>query len=152
MPKKHTVRLTAEERTALVQLTTTGKVAARTLTRAHILLKADAAQEGGSWSNEAIAVALNVGTATVERVRHRFAESGWQAALYPKPRPKRAPTKMDGAAEAHLIALTCSAPPDGQKRWTLRLLANGMVEAGYLNSLSHEAVRQTLKKMNSSPG
>lgn len=152
MPKKHSVRLTAQERAALLQLTTTGKIAARTLTRAHILLKADAAQQGGCWPNEAIALALHVGQATVERVRRRFAQSGWQAAVFPKPRPKREPVKMDGVQEAHLVALTCSAPPDGLKRWTLRLLANGMIEAGYLDSLSHETVRQTLKKMNSSPG
>jgi hypothetical protein len=152
MSKQHTVRLTAEERTSLVQLTTTGKTAARTLTRAHVLLKADAAQEGGSWPNEAIAQALHIGTATVERVRRRFAEGGWQAAVFPRPRPPRAPVKMDGDLEAHLIAMTCSVPPDGQKRWTLRLLANGCVEAGYVERLSHETVRQTLKKTNSSPG
>lgn len=152
MPKKHLVKLTPEEREQLIQLTTTGQAAARTLTRARILLKADAAQEGGSWPDEAIGHAFDIGRSTVERVRERFAQSGWQAAVFPKPRPKREPIKMDGVQEAHLVALTCSAPPAGQKRWTLRLLATGMVEAGYVESLSHEAVRQTLQKTNSSRG
>jgi hypothetical protein len=74
------------------------------------------------------------------------------AALYRKPQPKRFPSKLTGEVEAHLIAMTCSTPPEGHKRWTLRLLANGMVEQGYVDSLSHEAVRKTLKKTNSSLG
>lgn len=152
MPKQHHVTLSPEQREELLDLIGSGSAHARTLSHARILLHADRAQPGGAWCDQEIADALHVGTATVERVRKKFAQDGLEAALYRKPQPKRGPDKMDGVAEAHLIALTCSAPPDGHDRWTLRLLAQGMVEAGYVDSLSHETVRQTLKKTNSSRG
>jgi len=115
-------------------------------------LHADGNQPGGAWFDEDIALALHLGLATVERTRKRFCQGGLNAALYRKPLPKRAPEKMTGEMEAHLVALTCSAPPDGRDHWTLRLLADGMVEAGHFDSLSYETVRRTLKKMNSSRG
>ena len=152
MPKYHHVALAPGQREELLSLIQSGTASARALTHARILLHADTNQEEGGWFDQDIVEALLVGTATVERVRKRFAQEGMQAALYRKPQPKRPPIKMTGETEAHLIALTCSAPPDGHKRWTLRLLANGMVEGGYVDALSHEAVRQTLKKTNSSPG
>jgi transposase len=152
MPKYHHVTLSPTQRQQLLSLISSGMESARTLSHARILLHADDAQPDGAWLDQEIAQALHVGLATVERVRRKFAGGGLEAALYRTPPPKRPPEKMDGDAEAHLVALTCSAPPGGQKRWTLRLLAQKMVEMGYVDSLSHESVRQTLKKTNSSPG
>ena len=158
MVKKYRVTLTAEERTALQQLLERGSlkkglVAARTLTHARILLKADASDEGPAWSDAAICTALDVGSATVYRVRQRFVEEGLEAAL--RRRPQRRPSrecKLDGYQEAHLLTLACSPAPPGQARWTLRLLADQMVQLAYVESLSHETVRQVLKKASSSPG
>jgi transposase len=142
MPKKrYHVNLTDEEREALVGLTRKGKVSARKLTRARILLKAD---EG--WKDEQIVAALNCSDSTVERTRKRFVEGGLPKALNEDPRPG-AQRKLDGRGEAHLIALTCSEPPDEHDHWALRVLAGKLVELGVVDSLSHEAVRQTLKKI-----
>src|SRR3712207_3912175 len=151
MPKKYRVTLTGEEREELERLLSRGKADVRCLKHAQILLKADEADGGSGWSDERIAEAFKAGVATVERVRQRFVEEGLQAAL----RTYRTGTriyerKRDGAQEAHLIALACSAPPNGRARWTLRLLAQRMVEPAYVDTLSYETVRQTLKKMRSS--
>lgn len=151
-PLEHRVELEPLEREHLLNLIATGKAAARTLMHARVLLKADHRQEGGPWPDDQIAHALEIGSATVARLRKRFAQQGLDATLRCIQPVLRSPRKMDGDAEAHLIALTCGAPPEGHKRWTLRLLANGMVEAGYVDALSHEAVRKTLKKTNLSLG
>ena len=147
MPKKYRVTLTAEEREELESLLARGKADVRCLKHAQILLKADEADDGPGWSDERIAEAFTAGVATIERLRQRFVEEGLQAAL----RTYRTGTriyerKLDGAQEAHLIALACSPPPEGQARWTLRLLAQRMVELAYVDTLSYETVRQTLKK------
>jgi transposase len=147
MPKKYRVTLTAEEREELETLLARGKADVRCLKHAQILLKADEADDGPGWSDERIAEAFNAGVATVERLRQRFIEEGLQAAL----RTYRTGTrtyerKLDGAQEAHLIALACSPAPEGQARWTLRLLAQRMVELAHVDTLSYETVRQTLKK------
>src|SRR3954466_9302240 len=114
---------------------------------AQILLKADEAEGGPGWPDARIAEAFAAGITTVERVRRRFVEEGFASALSPYRGGKRIyERKLDGAQEAHLIALACSAPPDGQARWTLRLLAQHMVELAYVDMLSYETVRQTLKK------
>ena len=142
MPKKlYHVNLTPEEREELVGLTRKGKVSARELTRARILLKAD---EG--WKDEQIIAALNCSDSTVERTRKRIVEGGLTKALNEDPRPG-AKRKLDGRGEAHLIALTCSEPPDEHDHWALRVLAGRLVELGVVESISHEAVRQTLKKI-----
>jgi len=149
MPKKkYIVKLTPDEREELETLISSGKSSARKLTRARILLKAD---EG--WIDKAISEALDVGTATVERVRKRFVETGLEAINRRKPR-RQYERKIDGNAEAYLIALACSAPPKGRKRWTLRLLADKLVtlEEVDIESVSHETVRQVLKKTNLSLG
>lgn len=151
MPKKYRVTLTGEERAELERLLSRGKADVRCLKHAQILLKADEAEGGPGWSDERIAEALDAGIATIERLRQRFIEEGLQAAL----RTYRTGTrtyarKLDGAQEAHLIALACSAPPEGHARWTLRLLATRMVELAYVDALSYETVRQTLKKTRSS--
>lgn len=152
MPKKYVVTLTGEEREQLHALVTKGRAAARTLTHARILLKADQSLDGPSWPDEQIREAFEVGLCTVMRVRERFVEQGFEAALRPRqPSPPR-PRKLDGHAEAQLVLLACSAAPAGQARWTLRLLADRMVELAFVEELSHETVRRTLKKMKSNRG
>ena len=147
MPKKYRVTLTGEEREELERLLLRGKADVRCLKHAQILLKADQADGGPGWSDKRIAEAFHAGVATLERLRQRFVEEGLQAAL----RPYRTGTrlyerKLDGAQKAQLIALACQAPPEGRARWTLRLLAQHMVELAYVDTLSYETVRQTLKK------
>lgn len=152
MPKKYPVRLAPEEREQLEKLIASGKAASRTLTHARILLKADESEHGPAWKNAAIAEALEVSTLTVSRVRKRFVETGLAAALHRKEQAHRKARRLDGAQEAHLLALVCSAPPEGRERWPLRLLAEKMVELGHVEDLSYETVRRVLKKGNSSPG
>src|SRR5919107_4448173 len=147
MAKKYRVTLTADERDALERLLARGKANVRKIKHAQILLKADEAEGGPGWPDERMAEAFDAGITTVERVRRRFVEEGLASALSPYRGGKRVyERKLDGAQEAHLIALACSAPPDGQARWTLRLLAQRMVELAYVDTLSYETVRQTLKK------
>src|SRR3954451_19154893 len=151
MHKKYRVTHTLAEREELERLLARGKADVRKIKHAQILLKADEAEGGPGWPDARIAEAFAAGITTVERVRRRFVEEGLASALSPYRAGKRIyERKLDGAQEAHLIALACSAPPDGQARWTLRLLAQHMVELAYVDTLSHETVRQTLKKMRSS--
>jgi transposase len=151
--KRYRVTLDAQERQGLSDLIAAGRSAARKLTHARILLKADAAEGGHAWPDGRIAEALEVSTATVERVRQRFVEQGLEAALDRKPREQPArEIKLDGRAEARLIALACSAPPDGRAVWTMQLLADKLVELEVVDSISDETVRTTLKKMRSSRG
>ena len=149
--KKFKVTLTADERQALHALIATGKAAASKLTHARILLKADASDDGLHWPDWRIADALEVGIDTVERVRRRFIEQGFDAALDRKKRltPPR-PVKMDGRVEARLIALACSPPPEGRARWTMQLLADKLVELEVVESISDETVRVALKKTSCS--
>lgn len=151
MRKVYQVLLTADERVALHTLITHGVAAARVLTRARILLKADAAPDGPAWTDSQIAAALDGSRPTVARVRQRFGTERIAAVQRHLPPPRPAP-KVDGEQEAHLIALTCSAPPRGRERWNLRLLAERYVVLGYGESISHEWVRQILKKTVSSHG
>lgn len=146
MSKLYVVDLTDEERTGLRDLVRKGRLSARKLTRAHILLRAD---EG--VVDTAIAEALHVHVATVERTRRRFVEGGVEWALSERPRPGKA-RKLDVKQEAHLIALACSKPPEGRNRWTLRLLADRLVKLEIIESISYETVRRTLKGGASSPG
>ena len=147
--KKYIVTLTAEERQALGDLIAAGKAAAQKLAHSRILLKADAADGGPAWPDHRIAEAIEVSAATIERVRQRFVEQGLEAALVRKPqgRPSRLPS-LDGRAEARLIALACSKPPDGRKSWTMRLLADKLVELEVVPSISDETVRRSLEKAN----
>ena len=150
--KKYVVTLELEERELLQQLIRKGKAAARKLTRARILLKADSSEGQPGWTDEQIAQALDIHCSTVANVRRRLVEQGWEAALNRRPPTRQYERKLDGDAEAHLIALVCGEPPQGHERWTLRLLADRMVELGYVDAVSHETVRQTLKKTRSSRG
>jgi transposase len=150
MYKKYVVRLTEEERGQLQTLVRRGRAHTRKLLYARILLKADA-DGPHRWTDERIAQALEVSTATVARERRRYCEDGLEVALMPKKpgRPRR--RVLDGRAEAHLIALSCSDPPQGRERWSMRLLADRMVELGHVDTVSHETIRRTLKKTASSP-
>lgn len=145
MNKKYIVRLSDEERRQLTELTSKGRAAAYKIRHAHILLKADA--EGPAWTDAKIAESFSVSVNTVLGVRQRLVEQGLEAALNRKQqeRPSRTPL-LDGAAEARLIALRCSEPPAGHARWTLRLLADQAVALEIVEAISHETVRQALKK------
>ncbi len=147
MNKKYVVRLTSEERQTLQRLVSVGKAAARKILHARILLQADQGPAGPGWTDAQIAEALTVHYRTIAGVRHRLVEQGLEAALNRKKQaqPSR-PRKLDGKAEARLIALRCGAPPQGRRRWTLHLLADRLVELKVVDSLSYETVRRTLKK------
>ena len=151
MKKKYIVTLTQEEQQMLRQMVSRGKTAARKLMHARILLKADSS-DGVGWDDAAIAEGLEVGRATVERVRKEFVEDGLVVALERKKPRRQYQRKLDGDGEAHLIALACSQSPQGTSRWTLRLLATRMVALEYVDDISHETVRQVLKKTNLSLG
>ena len=137
MYKKYVVRLTGEQRGRLETLVRRGRAHTRKLLYARILLKADA-QGPDRWTDERIADALEVSTATVARERRRFCEDGLEVALMPKKPGRPSRRVLDGRAEAHLIALSCSDPPEGRERWSMRLLADRMVELGHVGSVSYE--------------
>ncbi len=152
MAYPYRVELTEEERAELRGLVGGGRAPARMQTRARILLKADRGEGGPGWSDAATAGALDVSTSTVQRVRRQFVTEGLATTLTRK-RPDRVYERaLDGRQEAHLVALACAAPPAGQARWTLRLLADEVVRLEIAEALSHETVRQTLKKTSSSRG
>ena len=149
---KYVVRLSDAERVRLEDLIRTGKRAASVLIHARILLKADAGAAGPGWDDARIAEALDCGESTVYRVRQAFVERGLEAALFRKKPTGRQYRKLDGAQEAHLIALACGAPPEGRSRRTMRLLADRLVELEVVDAIGPECVRTTLKKTNSSRG
>lgn len=150
--KRYRVELTSEEREELKALVSRGRSAAYKQTHARILLMSDEAQDDLPMTDEAIAQALKVGHATVERVRRRCVEEGIDAALNRKKQLRRRAKKLDGEAEAHLIAIACSEPPQGRTSWTLKLLADRLVEREIVDSISTETVRKALKKTSSSRG
>jgi len=147
MAKKYVVRLEAEERERLRRLVSGGRVAAYKRRHAAILLKADQGPAGPAWTDVRIAEAFDVSVRSIESLRQRLVEEGLEACLMRK-QPARPPRerKLDGEQEARLIAVSCSAPPEGRRRWTLRLLADRLVALEVVDSISHETVRQTLKK------
>ena len=153
MPRKiYRVRLADEEREDLKALTSKGRASAQKQTHARILLQCDENREGGGRTDAEIADALDVGSATVARVRRRCVEEGVEAALARKPQANRRPKVLDGDAEARLVAVACGEPPEGRAKWTLQLLADRLVELEVVESVSTETVRRTLKKTISSPG
>lgn len=154
MPTKILVRLSNEQRDCLDALTRTGRSHARTIQHARTLLLADASDQGPAWADEKIADALGCSPATVARTRKRFVAEGLDEAVRARKGVPGRPPKIDGVAEAHLIALACSEPPAGRARWTVRLLADRYValgvEEGWLEEpVSRETVRQALKKTGS---
>ena len=152
MKKKYIVTLTEGERRMLQNMLSRGQAAARKLMHARILLKGDAGSGGPDWSDDAIAEGLEVGRATVERVRKQFVEEGLEAALERRKPRRQYRRTLDGDGEAHLVALACQKPPEGRSRWTLRLLADRMVQLEYVEQVSYQTVRRTLKKTNLSLG
>ena len=147
--KRYKVTLEPDERRDLEKLISRGKGAARRLAHARILLHADQGAGQPGRIDAEIAEAVGVRVATIERVRQRFVEEGLEVALSPRPPRRLYPRKLDGEAEARLIALACSPPPEGQARWTLRMLAERMVVLGHVETVSHETVRTTLQQTNS---
>lgn len=152
MTKQYHVTLTPAERDRLQRISTARQSSPRQRTHARILLWADAAQPGGAALDAVISQKARTSLAPVGRVRRRFAAAGLEAALSHQPQVNRKEPVLDGEAEAHLVALVCGAPPDGQQRWTLHLLKETLIEGGYTDTVSHETVRQRLKKMNLSLG
>ena len=150
--KKYLVTLTADERDHLNDLLGRGKASALVLTRARILLKANQGEAGPGWTDRAIATALEVHHTTVARVRQQYAAGGLEAAVDRKAPEREYRRKLDGEQEAHLVALACSAPPEGRKRWTLRLLAERLVRLEVVDTVSYETVRQAFKQTTSSRG
>lgn len=152
MSQQHRVRLTPAERTDLQALIRAGRAPARDLTHARILLKADRTTHGRHWTDGQIAEALEVSSRTVARVRAAFCAGGLPRAV-PRQAPRRVYARtLDGAAEAQLIALACSPPPAGLARWTIRLLADRLVELQIVAHIAPETVRTTLKKTRSNRG
>jgi hypothetical protein len=149
---KYTVRLTPEERTDLTRVVGTGRHAARTLTHARVLLQTDNGPDGPGWTDEQIRAALGVSGSTIARIRRAFVERGMDAALHRKPPTVPTAKKLDGRAEAHLIALHCSSPPQGRDRWTLELLTTHFVALEVSPPVSDETVRRTLKQTVSNRG
>lgn len=143
---RYKVTLTKEEHDYLKSLLNKGKHSSQQYRNACILINSDEGPYGDKLSNEQIAKVLHITTKTVERVKQRFVEEGFEECIKRKPYPKQDPKKADGDFEAHLVALSCSEAPEGYTRWSLRLLADKMVELKYTDSISHETVRQVLKK------
>jgi transposase len=151
MSKKYIVRLTKEEREELIALVNKGKAAAYKIKHAHILLKADASGDGPNWKDERIAEAFSCHLNTVVNIRQRFVEHGFEAALLRKQREQPPCERLlDGEGEARLVQIACSAPPAGRARWTLKLLADQLVELEIVERISAQTVMRTLKKTNSS--
>ena len=151
MPR-YVVRLTEAERHRLEEMLSKGRNADTTATRARILLKADESEAGPGWKDGDIVGALNTSLSTVHRVRQAFVESGLEAAWYRQKSSVPRPRKLDGAQEAHLIALACGPAPEERAKWTMKRFAQRMVELEFVPSLSAECVRTTLNKTNSSRG
>jgi transposase len=148
MKKKYPIILTQTEREQLKDLIAAGTAPARKLTHARILLKADQSPQGPAWVDEEVADAVEVSQPTVSRVRKQYFEEGMEAALNRRPPNREYHRKLDGEQEARLVALACSEPPEGQARWSLRLLADRMVELEVVEEISYQTVRRTLKKTN----
>lgn len=149
---KWVVRLDAPERQELETVVATPRAAAERVLRARVLLKADEGAGGPAWPDTQIADAFEISVSKVQRLRQRLVEEGLAAALVRHPSPQARPRKLDGAQEARLVTLACSAPPAGRTRWTLQLLAAQLVVLKVVDAISDETVRVTLKKTRSSPG
>jgi len=148
MNKKHVVRLTFEERAELEALTNTGQASARKLTRARVLLLADQGTEGPGWTDQEVAEALGSSRHSVRSIRLRYAQRGTQGAINRKKGKCtiRSTRKLDGEAEAQLVAIACGEPPEGRAKWSMRLLADELVALQIVDDISHDTVWRTLKK------
>lgn len=151
---RYTVTLTLEEREELLELTKKGKRSAQIIRNAFVLLNSDQGEYGNRKKSIDIASMLQIGERTVDRIKKLFVEEGFEHAVYGfnKNMSRIQGTKIDGETEAHLVSLCCSDPPEGIAKWSLRLLADRMVELKYISSISHETIRKTLKKTNLNHG
>jgi homeodomain-containing protein len=149
MNTKYPVVLNEEQRQDLEKLTSSGKVSARQMKRAQVLLKSDVRV---NWSYERIMQAFDVSAVTIAKIRKTFVEQGLEVALQRKKPDRDYEHVLDGESEAHLIALACSEPPTGRKHWSLGLLQDRFVKLGHVDSISYETIRRVLKKTNSNPG
>jgi hypothetical protein len=152
MKQKYIVKLTDTERLQLKELISSGEGSAREIRRAYILLKSDSSPSGPGWKYQAICEAYEVSSLTVYKVRKNYVEGGLKRAILRKKPERVYERRLDGEAEAHLIALACSDPPDGYERWSLRLLQDRLVRLEIVENISHETIRQTLKKTSASLG
>jgi hypothetical protein len=152
MKPKYLVKLTDKERSQLKELISSGEASARQIRRAYILLKSDSSPSGPNWGYQAICEAYEVSTLTVYNVRKNYTEGGLNRAILRKKPERVYERRLDGEGEAHLIALACSEPPAGYERWSLRLLRDRMIRLEIVENISHETIRQTLKKTSSSLG
>ena len=152
MEKKYIVKLTNEERIELNKILSNGNVAAKKHKISRILLRADSSSKGMRYTDQDICDEVEVSAKTVTRLRKKFVEGGLEKIFRKKFTPRYSCRKFDGEKEARLIAICCGKPPAGQARWTLRLLADKVVECGITETVSHETIRETLKKMNLSLG
>ncbi len=150
MKKRYSVMLTETERDELRRLIVAGTAPARKLTHARVLLKADQGREGPGWADERIAEAVEVSQPTISRIRKQYVEEGLEAALNRRAPNREYHRKLDGEQEARLIALACGAPPEGYARWSLRLLADKVVELEIADEVSYQTVGRILKKTSSS--
>jgi hypothetical protein len=152
MKQKYFVKLTETERSQLKEMISSGEASARQIRRAYILLKSDCSEEGPNWNYQAICEAYDVSSLTVYNVRKNYAEGGLKRAILRKKPDRVYERRLDGKGEAHLIALACGAPPDGYESWSLRLLQDRLIRLEVVESISHETIRQTLKKTSSNLG
>ena len=150
--KRYKVTLTEEERECLLNITQKGTNKAKKIRNATILLNSDVGEYSDKVNNSTISKVLHISNRTIDRIKRLFVEEGIEFALNGKPHEILKPPKIDGDLEAKLVSLACSEMPEGYARWSLRLLADKMVELKYIDSISHEAVRQVLKKTNLNPG
>jgi hypothetical protein len=152
MKQKYFVKLTQAERLQLKELISSGEASAREIRRAYILLKSDSSPGSPNWKYQTICEAYEVSSLTVYNVRKNYVEGGLKRAILRKKPERIYQRRLDGQGEAHLIALACSEPPDGYERWSLRLLQDRLVRLEIVEGISHETIRQTLKKTSSSLG
>lgn len=152
MKNKYVVKLTETERSQLKELISSGEASARQIRRAYILLKSDSSADGPNWNYQAICEAFEVSSLTVYNIRKNYTEGGLNRAILRKKPDRVYRRRLDGEGEAHLIALACSEPPDGYGSWSLRLLQDRMIRLEIVENISHETIRQTLKKTSSSLG
>jgi hypothetical protein len=152
MKQKYVVNLSETERSQLKELISSGEGSARQIRRAYILLKSDSSSGGPNWKYQAICDAYEVSSLTVYHVRKNYTEGGLERAILRKKPERVYERRLDGEGEAHLIALACSKPPKGYERWSLRLLKDRIIRLEIVENISHETIRQTLKKTSSNPG
>ena len=152
MNQKHIVKLSETERLQLKELVSCGEASARQIRRAYILLKSDSSEGGPAWDYQSICEAFDVSPPTVYNVRKKYITGGLQRAILRKKPERVYERRLDGEGEAHLIAIACSEPPDGYERWSLRLLKDRLIRLEIVENISHETIRQTLKKTSSSLG